>query len=73
GEMILALKKEGHATLIIATHSMQMAYQFAGRILLVVDKKVIETGSAAETQNHPDPRVQQFIHGWLKGPLTEKY
>jgi phospholipid/cholesterol/gamma-HCH transport system ATP-binding protein len=72
-EMILNLKKEVAATLIIATHDMQMAYQFAGRILLVADKKVIETGNAVQTQNHPDPRVQQFIHGWLKGPLTEKY
>lgn len=70
-EMILALKKEVGATLIVATHDMQRAYQFAGRIFLVADSKVIETGSAIETQNHPDPRVQQFIHGWLKGPLTE--
>jgi phospholipid/cholesterol/gamma-HCH transport system ATP-binding protein len=70
-EMILDLKKEVGATLIVATHDMQRAYQFAGRIFLVADKKVIETGNALETQQHPDPSVQQFIHGWLKGPLTE--
>jgi phospholipid/cholesterol/gamma-HCH transport system ATP-binding protein len=70
-EMILALKKEVAATLIVATHDIQRAYQFAGRIFLVADKEVIETGGVVETQNHPDARVQQFIHGRLKGPLTD--
>lgn len=70
-ELILNLKKEIAGTFIIATHDMQRAYQFAGRIILVSNKQVIETGSALETQNSSDPRVQQFIHGWLKGPLTD--
>lgn len=70
-ELILNLKEQIAVTLIIATHDMQRAYQFAGRIFLVSNKQVLETGSASDTQKSPDPRVQQFIHGWLKGPLTE--
>lgn len=70
-ELIINLKKEIAGTFVIATHDMQRAYQFAGRIILVSNKQVVETGSALETQNSSDPRVQQFIHGWLKGPLTE--
>jgi len=69
-DMILNLKNEVGATLVIATHDLQRAYQFAGRIFLVANKQVLETGSIEETQNHLDPRVQQFIHGWLEGPLT---
>jgi phospholipid/cholesterol/gamma-HCH transport system ATP-binding protein len=69
-EMILSLKHEVQATLVIATHDMQRAYQFAGRIFLVANKEVLETGSAEQTRRHSDPRVQQFIHGWLEGPLT---
>lgn len=69
-DLILNLKKEVGATLIVATHDMQRAYQFAGRIFLVAKKNVIETGSADQTLSHPDPRVQQFIHGNLEGPLT---
>lgn len=72
-EMIINLKNEVKATLVVATHDIQRAYQFAGRIFLVADKKVLETGGVVETQNHPDPRVQQFIHGWLQGPLTEGF
>lgn len=70
-DLILNLKKEVGATLIVATHDMKRAYQFAGRIFLVAKKQVLETGSAEQTQSSTDPRVQQFIHGRLQGPLTE--
>lgn len=70
-EMILSIKKEINATLIIVTHDILRAYQFAGRIFLIGGKEVVETGSAEQTRTSTSPRVQQFIHGWLKGPLTD--
>jgi phospholipid/cholesterol/gamma-HCH transport system ATP-binding protein len=70
-ELILNLKRQINATLVVVTHDILRAYQFAGRIFLVADQTVIETGTEEETRRHPDPRVQQFIHGYLKGPLTE--
>lgn len=72
-ELILELKaKQKDATLIVVTHDMLRAYQLAGRIVLVADQSVIETGNAEETKKNPDPRVQQYIHGRLVGPLTSK-
>ncbi len=71
-ELILSLKEQIHATMAVVTHDILRAYQLAGRIFLVVDQTVIETGNAEQTQRHSDPRVQQFIHGWLHGPLTEQ-
>lgn len=68
-QLILQLKKQNNSTLIIVTHDMNIAYQLAGRIFLVANKEVIETGNALTTKNHPDPRVQQFIHGKQSGPL----
>lgn len=68
-DMILKLKKEIGATLIVVTHDMMRAFQFAGRIFLIANKTIIETGSAYETQNHTDPRVQQFINGRTSGPI----
>jgi phospholipid/cholesterol/gamma-HCH transport system ATP-binding protein len=59
------------ATLVLVTHDMARAYQFAGRIFLVASKTILETGSAEQTKNHSDPRVQQFINGWINGPLTD--
>lgn len=70
-ELILNLKIQIGATLVIVTHDIQRAYQFAGRIFLVGGKGVLETGSAKQTENNQDPRVQQFLHGWQKGPLTD--
>ncbi|MFZ3231181.1 MAG: ATP-binding cassette domain-containing protein [Pseudobdellovibrio sp.] len=69
-ELILNLKKEIGATLIIVTHDIERAYQFAGRIFFIGSKTVIETGSKEQTISSPDPRVQQFIHGKIIGPLT---
>lgn len=70
-KLILSLKEQLKSTLVIVTHDISRAYQFAGRIFLVADKTILEAGSAEQTKNHPDPRVQQFLHGWVKGPLTE--
>jgi phospholipid/cholesterol/gamma-HCH transport system ATP-binding protein len=72
-ELILGLKNKIGATLIVVTHDILRAYQFAGqtgRILLVANGKIIETGNAEQTEACQDALVQQFIHGWLKGPLT---
>ncbi|MBN8540339.1 MAG: ATP-binding cassette domain-containing protein [Deltaproteobacteria bacterium] len=72
-ELILSLKNRISATLVVVTHDILRAYQFAGengRILLVANGKIIETGNAEQTEACSDPLVQQFIHGWLKGPLT---
>lgn len=68
-ELIQSLKKEINCTLIVITHDMHRAYQLAGRIVLVADRTIIETGSKEQTKSYPDPRVQQFINGRQEGPL----
>lgn len=70
-ELILKIKNEINATLIVVTHDIMRAYQFAGRIFLIGNKSIVETGSAEQTKNSTNPSVQQFIHGWLNGPLTD--
>jgi len=69
--LILNLKKEIGATLVVVTCDIQRAFQFAGRIFLLADKTLIECGTAEQTRRHPDPRVHQFINGLQEGPLTE--
>ncbi len=70
-DLILSLKKKLRTTLIVITHDLSRAFQFAGRIFFIGAKSVIETGSAEQTKSYPDPRVQQYLHGDLKGPLTD--
>lgn len=69
-ELIVQVKKENECTILAITNDMHRAFQMADRIGLVVDHTLIVTGSVAETKAHRDPRVQQFIHGFLEGPLA---
>jgi phospholipid/cholesterol/gamma-HCH transport system ATP-binding protein len=70
-ELILDLQKKNKSTVVAITNDVNRAYQLAHRMALVVDQEVVITGTPEETKKHPDPRVQQFIHGALSGPLTE--
>lgn len=69
-QLIMKLQQESHSTAVAITNDMNRAYQMADRIAMVVDKHVIVTGNPAETQDHSDPRVHQFVRGLLEGPLT---
>lgn len=70
-QLIKELKKKSNSTVVAITNDMNRAYQMADKIFMVVDEKVIETGTPEETKQYQDPRVNQFIHGLLEGPLTE--
>lgn len=70
-ELILDLQRKNKSTVVAITNDVNRAYQLAHRMALVVDQELIVTGTPEETKKHPDPRVQQFIHGALSGPLTE--
>lgn len=69
-QLIARLQREMKTTVVAVTNDMNRAYQLASRIAMVVDGELVMCGTPAETKSHPDPRVQQFIHGQVKGPLT---
>jgi len=69
-QMILELKKNLDATIVTVTHDMMRAYQLAGRLMVCFHQDFVVTGSAEETKNHSSPKVQQFIHGHVQGPLA---
>jgi len=69
-ELIIDLKQKHNSTIIVVTHSMDVAYRINGTIALVANQDVLITGNREQTEAHPDPRVQQFIHGRLIGPIT---
>lgn len=70
-DLILELRRENKSTVVAVTNDMARAYQLADRIAMVVDGELIITGNRDQTLAHKDPRVIQFIHGNLEGPLTE--
>lgn len=69
-DLLCDLQKKKATTFVAITNDMNRAYQMSERILMVVDRVVIEAGTPETIHSHPDPRVKQFIRGELKGPLT---
>lgn len=69
-DLIIDLKQKNNSTIVVVTHSMDVAYRLNGIIALVANQEVLITGNQEQTEVHPDPRVQQFIHGRLDGPIS---
>lgn len=69
-ELICDLQIKHQSTFVAITNDMNRAYQMAHRILMVVEQQVIEAGTPISIKKNFDPRVRQFIHGELTGPLT---
>lgn len=69
-ELILTLKNENNSTVVAITNDMYRAYQMATKIAFVYGQGLIETGTPEETKKFKDEKVQQFINGYVEGPLT---
>lgn len=70
--LIMELKEKFKSTVIIVTSSMQMVRRFNGRVVMIVEGKLIDAGDSETIANHSDPRVHQFFHGETQGPLTQE-
>lgn len=68
--LIQDMKTKQKGTIITITNDMNRAFELADRIGFMVDGELVITGTVEQTKKHPDPRVQQFISGNTKGPLT---
>lgn len=69
-DLINQLQARKASTVLSVTNDMNRARQLGQRILMVIDKGIIEVGGPDEMRHHSDPRVRQFILGQTKGPLT---
>lgn len=70
-DLMNELQRQRSSTLVAVTNDMNRARQLADRVLMVVDRQLLDLGSPDEMRQHSDPRVQQFITGNSQGPLTE--
>lgn len=70
-ELIISLNEKNGTTTVAITNDMNRAYQMADRMGFLFDGELIVTGTPTQTKQFKDARVQQFITGSLRGPLTE--
>ncbi len=60
-DVILKLRSALNMTMVIITHELQSAMAIADRIGVLVDGRMLVTGSVAEVRACPDPRVRNLL------------
>jgi phospholipid/cholesterol/gamma-HCH transport system ATP-binding protein len=70
-ELTQRLTQKIGATVVVVTHDMNSVFRIGTRIIMlgtgVNQGKIIAAGTPAEIRAHPNPAVQQFIHGDPQG------
>ena len=56
-------------TSIVISHDMEATFHIATHIAMLLDGRILCQGPPAQFRATDDPRVQQFIHGQLVGPI----
>jgi len=69
--IIKCVRKLG-ATALTITHDMASVRRIADKVAMLHDGKIIWHGAVKEMDTTDNPYVKQFIHGDLKGPITNK-
>jgi phospholipid/cholesterol/gamma-HCH transport system ATP-binding protein len=70
-ELILELQERLSSTAVTITHDLDSAFRIAERVAMLHRGKIIAYAPPAEFRASGDGRVQQFIRGSAKGPLTD--
>jgi len=69
-EVIVDLNDRLKTTTVTITHDLESAWRIGDRIAMIHRGKIIAEAPPEEFRRLDDPRVQQFIHGEAKGPLS---
>lgn len=70
-ELIVDLRRTLGSTTVTITHDLTSAFRIAERIGMLHRGKIIAIAPPEEFRRLEDPRIQQFLHGWAEGPLSE--
>lgn len=60
-ELILALKRAFHMTVLVVTHEMASAFRIADRMAMLYQGSLITVGTKEELQASSHPRIRQFL------------
>jgi len=68
-ELIIHLREQFNATVVIVSHDLESIYRMADYIALLYEGAIIAYGSCEEIRSSPNPIVQQFLQGSEVGPI----
>jgi tungstate transport system ATP-binding protein len=70
-EIIIRLAK-GDVTIIMATHDLSQARRLSRRLALIMDGRLVQTGTADDLRDHPASiEVARFLSGEYWNPLNQ--
>lgn len=70
--LIRDMQEKMNVTSIVVTHDMKSAGEIADRMAFLYEGSFLAIGTPDELYQSPDPRVQQFIHGWEFPEMPQK-
>jgi len=62
-DLILRIRKETGATMVVVSHDMRSVFAVADRIAMLHEGQIRQSGTVEEIRASPDPVVRQFIEG----------
>lgn len=69
-DLILALKKAFHITILVVTHELSSAFLIADRMILLIKGNIVADGTPDELRASNLPRVRQFLDRVSEKELT---
>lgn len=69
-DLICDLQAEQQSTFVAVTNDMNRVKQMNCKILFICRSQVIICENFEQALSHPDPALNQFIHGLVSGPLV---
>jgi len=69
-DLIVALKKAFHITILVVTHELASAFLIADRMILLIKGNIVADGTPDELRASMQPRVRQFLDRIPEKELT---
>lgn len=71
-KLMVDLNETTGVTTVVITHEMTSAFRIATRLVLLDQGRFVADGTPDEMRESDNPLVNQFVHGLLAGPLTDR-
>lgn len=68
-ELLRHEQRETEATVVMVSSDLDRLLSVTDRVGMLLDGVLIFDGTTEEAQNSDEPRVRQFVHGLVEGPL----
>ena len=68
-DLLRAEQRAANSTVLMVSSDLDRLLTVTDRVGMMLDGRLIFEGTTEQAKNAPDPRVYQFVHGKVDGPL----